>query len=291
ASSNTYSTTPPPGPVIIRENPISSITPLITSSTVVPRARNHWNSRSSSASGIRKEESVRQREGCSETKRIDGRANDDEEGGTAKQRPKGAEYSQTTKVKSKERHSHRFSLFDGWGTVSSPTYNGNPLSHALAGDRSSINVSAPVAMLSPQETGLGIGLDKLPNLSEADIVLELEKMMDELGLKDSRREAMRKLPLERKQYLIHQSKQTRHVIQALPSADGSFGPKQIASPISPQITGGLMKRFSIWGSAAPSPTTSTPTLVQESVEPVPEALPIVPQTTGSLWGNWWSSGP
>ncbi|PVF96346.1 FH2-domain-containing protein [Serendipita vermifera] len=219
------------------------------------------------------------------------RANDEEEGGTAKQRPKGAEYSQTTKVKSKERHSHRFSLFDGWGTISSPTTsNGTSLSQTLAGDRNSISVSAPVAMLSPQETGLGIGLDKLPNLSEADIVLEFEKMMDELGLKDSRREAMRKLPLERKQYLIHQSKQTRHVVQALPSADGSSSPKQIASPISPQITGGLMKRFSLWGSAAPSPSTSTPPPVQESAEPGPEALPIVPQITGSLWGNWWSSG-
>jgi hypothetical protein len=108
--------------------------------------------------------------------------NDEEEGGTAKQRPKGSEPSHSTKVKTKERHAHRFSLFDGWGTVSSPTSNGSSLSHALPGDRSSISVSAPVAMLSPQQTGLGIGLDKLPSLSEEDIVLEFEKMMVSLSL-------------------------------------------------------------------------------------------------------------
>jgi diaphanous 1 len=102
---------------------------------------------------------------------------------------------------------------------------------------------------------------------------------------------MRGLPLERKQYLLHQSKQTRHVMQALPSGDGSSSPKHIASPISPQITGGLMKRFSIWGSGMATPTTASPTPTRETAEPGPEALPIVPQITGSLWGNWWSSGP
>jgi diaphanous 1 len=66
-----------------------------------------------------------------------------------------------------------------------------------------------------------------------------------------------------------------------------------ATPLSPQSTGGLMKRFSLWGTAtSPSMlpvTPATPTV--ESKETPTEAFPIFPQLTGSLWGNWWASSP
>jgi len=69
-----------------------------------------------------------------------------------------------------------------------------------------------------------------------------------------------------------------------------------------------MKRFSItgiWGGATSSsselpvltPIPDVPHSVLSEISTsspapaVPEALPIVPQITGSLWGNWWSSTP
>lgn len=70
-------------------------------------------------------------------------------------------------------------------------------------------------------------------------------------------------------------------------------PETAVAPLSPQFTGGLMKRFSIWGAAA---STSTPTVtpstpIPDNKETPTEALPIIPQITGSLWGNWWTSSP
>jgi len=80
----------------------------------------------------------------------------------------------------------------------------------------------------------------------------------------------------------------------LPSEEsGHSASGSTAAPLSPQFTGGLLKRFSIWGAATspsmPATTPATPTV--ESKETPTEALPILPQLTGSLWGNWWASSP
>ena len=104
------------------------------------------------------------------------------------------------------------------------------------------------------------------------------------------------MPLERKQYLILQSKQTRSVIGA-PSSSRSpretasqdaTSADSIATPISPQVTG-ILRRFSLWGAPSGSPMISTPE--PEAKEPTQEFTPIVPQITGSLWGNWWVGSP
>jgi hypothetical protein len=114
---------------------------------------------------------------------------------------------------------------------------------------------------------------------------------------------MRAMPLERKQYLIHQSRQSRN-FQGKASSSQSprqntkqmtpGSPKAVpATPLSPQNTGGVFKRFSLWGSASPSipPSPSTPTQSEPQEENAVEALPLIPQITGSLWGNWWTSSP
>lgn len=123
---------------------------------------------------------------------------------------------------------------------------------------------------------------------------------DEIGLRDDKREAMRSMPLERKQYLLLQSKQSRSVMgtpSSSQSSDRISSPgvasiDGVRSPISPQVTGsGLLKRFSIWGSTSASPVVPNPIQEPESKEAGHELLPIVPQITGSLWGNWWSGSP
>ncbi|KAG8791741.1 hypothetical protein FRC16_000311 [Serendipita sp. 398] len=102
---------------------------------------------------------------------------------------------------------------------------------------------------------------------------------------------MRSMPLERKQYLVHQSRQTRSAIRKplSPQSTQDITTPVSAIPISPQTTGsGLMKRFSIW-SVPPSSTALVSVSSQPDIkQPELESPPVVPQTTGGLWSSWWS---
>ncbi|KIM29475.1 hypothetical protein M408DRAFT_8151 [Serendipita vermifera MAFF 305830] len=222
--------------------------------------------------------------------------NSDEEGGTAKQRNKATGSSAMRRDAQESRQSGRFSLFEGWGTVSSTSSGTVALAHASPGDRNTISVSAPLAVMSPQQTGISAVFGQEMDLSEDNVSAEFERMMDDIGLKDDKREAMRSMPLERKQYLLMQSKQSRSTIgtssqsQRQGSNQGSDSTQSVITPISPQVTG-MLRRFSLWGAPSGSPTVSSPAPEPESREPVQESLPIVPQITGSLWGNWWLGSP
>lgn len=129
---------------------------------------------------------------------------------------------------------------------------------------------------------------------------------------------MYQLPLEKKQYLLRSSTFSRasgtktsakHAAQAStygPASAGALLPRLV-----PQLTGdsGLMKRFSItgWGTGSSTPVNGFPESSRSSGEfdsrrreslsmtgklqgekPI-DALPIQPQTTGSLWSSWWTS--
>jgi hypothetical protein len=100
---------------------------------------------------------------------------EDQEGGTAKQKSKAETVASASSEKQRASQAQRFSLFDGWGN--SPSSNSRPLSSALPGDRSSVSVSAPVAMLDPQRTGLGIDLAEEINLPPDAVNAEFERMM------------------------------------------------------------------------------------------------------------------
>jgi len=101
----------------------------------------------------------------------------DDENGTAKQLNRAAELSAVRRESQETRQPARFSLFEGWGTVSSPSSSTAALARAPPGDRNTISVSAPLAMLSSQQTGLGVSLEQELDLSEDSVSAELERMM------------------------------------------------------------------------------------------------------------------
>jgi len=100
---------------------------------------------------------------------------EEEEGGTAKQNHAP---SVSTSKSADPRQSNRLSnIFEGWlpggGTAPAPPV----LANAIAGDRSSINVSKPVPVLEPQKTGLGISMSDEAEGDEVDGVADFERML------------------------------------------------------------------------------------------------------------------
>jgi len=133
---------------------------------------------------------------------------------------------------------------------------------------------------------------------------------------------MRQLPLDRKKYLLRQSREFGSMSKALarqssvhgvrhPATIGPSGSGAILPRVVPQLTGNsLMNRFSVWGSSSSS-TPPTPTLESEQpINPDPAVTtnkpatlrgrksidgtdadppPLQPQNTGGLWSSWWTS--
>ena len=133
---------------------------------------------------------------------------------------------------------------------------------------------------------------------------------------------MRHLPVDRKKYLLRQNREFGSMSKALarqssipgiqqPATIGPSSSGVILPRLVPQLTGnGLMNRLSVWGSSS-SPTPPTPTA--ESDPPInadttttanklatvksrksidgtdADLQPLQPQTTGGLWGSWWTS--
>ena len=132
---------------------------------------------------------------------------------------------------------------------------------------------------------------------------------------------MRNLPLDRKRYLLRQNREMRFSssdkanVPKL-SQSATLGPTKAASLIPaliPNLTGdnGVMKRFSVssWGSPLTSQTTGSSVeapgspvvannfksprnsiIMKDGDSPIGvDIAPLQPQTTGGLWGGWWSS--
>lgn len=123
---------------------------------------------------------------------------------------------------------------------------------------------------------------------------------------------MQDLPLDRKLYLLAQNRQMqsrRQLTQApIPSNKfASYGPASATSflpKLVPQLTGGpdsVMKRFSIpnftgWGVGSSDEKGSIDSNSSESIphlSPSSNSVsePVVPQTTGGLFGSWWIRSP
>ncbi|KAI0776213.1 FH2-domain-containing protein [Trametes elegans] len=150
---------------------------------------------------------------------------------------------------------------------------------------------------------------------------EFEQMLDDLGLKGPKRGAMYCLPPEQKRYLLEQNQVSRASTLSRssgvkankpPTTPSTYGPASAAAILPrlvPQLTGdsGIMKRFSISGWSAVSPTPTGPpdsprssvdlgsrrrdsmVSIKSPTEKTPEPASIQPQSTGGLWSSWWMS--
>lgn len=99
---------------------------------------------------------------------------EEEEGGTAKQNNVS---SVSTSKSADPRQANRLSsIFDGWLPGGGATPAPPALANAVAGDRSSINVSRPVPVLEPQKTGLGISISDESEEDENDVA-DFERML------------------------------------------------------------------------------------------------------------------
>lgn len=197
------------------------------------------------------------------------------------------------------------SMFETWRKSSSPRSD-------TSSDRR-LSVSNPVPLMAAIEGSTlphDVEEDSDANDEES---MEFERMLDELGLKGPQRLQMIALPSDRKRYLITQNRLHKSAsttsIEGSPryaSQSASYSPASAAAIIPklvPQLTGDVMKRFSLagigWGSSAQtSGATSTLTPVVEEnrrgsqvEKPIQDdsASPLVPQSTGGLWGSWWAS--
>ncbi len=100
---------------------------------------------------------------------------EEEEGGTAKQNNVA---SVSTSKSADPRQANRLSsIFDGWLPGGGVTPAPPALANAVAGDRSSINVSKPVPVLEPQKTGLGMSTSDEPEGDEVNDVADFERML------------------------------------------------------------------------------------------------------------------
>ena len=110
---------------------------------------------------------------------------------------------------------------------------------------------------------------------------------------------MRKLPPDRKRYLIQQNRFLKGGVASgspsQPSHTVSLGPARASSilpALMPQLTGefGLMRRLSSSWNASPAveniPVAPEP---PDAINNGSEMSLVEPQTTGSLWSSWWST--
>lgn len=209
------------------------------------------------------------------------------------------------------------SIFDTW--------RGSPSSSSIASGSHlrRVSVSDPV-LLGPQpeheaeeQNAMSLASD-----GEEDNTSEFERLMDEMGLKGPQRAHTAALPAESKRYLMKQNRMHKSAsistLEGEPLPDNpyraSYGPAMLPKLV-PQMTGDVMKRFSLanigWGSAslstdaitspgsagAPVQTREAAVRSRESTrspdrdfnDNAPVAPFLVPQSTGGLWGSWWAS--
>ncbi|EJD01599.1 FH2-domain-containing protein [Fomitiporia mediterranea MF3/22] len=202
--------------------------------------------------------------------------------------------------------SKRFSsIFDGWLGSATPE---SPMQETVVENSNKRPiVSEPMAVENHTASS---DTESEKSCDEEDF----ERMIDDLGLRGEKREAMRNMPADRKRYLLRQNRQMRSTVgresSQSPAQSATIGPARAAPLIPalvPSLTGdGIMKRFSIsgWGSSSASETPpdvpSSPKINgttyaaeklsrRESSPAHSDIAPLQPQTTGGLWGSWWAS--
>ncbi|KAI5476137.1 hypothetical protein MNV49_000407 [Pseudohyphozyma bogoriensis] len=134
-------------------------------------------------------------------------------------------------------------------------------------------------------------------LDEKSLAASLDMLMDELGMKQAQREAMRKLPPDRQRFLVSQHRQNNSS-QSSPLRPSKTGPEASTSD-SGALAG--LKRFSLWAAppSASSPDVAPPPRRPTTTYQVGEAAlppPSKPTSTAQnlerdpqSWTSWWSA--
>lgn len=213
------------------------------------------------------------------------------------------------------------SLFDVWSyPTHSPDSNSlkDPLKQSIG--RSRI-VSEPMAVddfrrastLNMDIASLDISSGHEPP-NPADLNAEFENMMDQLGIKQNQREAMRQMDEQRKRFLISQQNQ-KAAPSGQPVQTHRTGPERpgsrhsTASYTSPTMALNGLKRFSLWSTGSASSTSdmssrpqspegplspvvsdngSVLSFVSQDTEAHTPPAPLLQTATG--WSSWFSAG-
>ncbi|KAJ3532310.1 hypothetical protein NM688_g7443 [Phlebia brevispora] len=228
---------------------------------------------------------------------------DSEEGdGTAKQKDKDVpSTSGLSEWRNSLSQNRLSSYFESWiHTTASPTNT------AARVEKKVVSEPKLVAQHTGGSVTAAVSGAPVSQEPESDVdSTEFEEMLDSLGLKGPKRDAMYQLPLEQKQYLFRQhraasmsrgttvKRQINHAAQASTYSPASAS--GILPRVAPQLTGdsGILRRFSIVGWASSTSPASSPRAsadLDAAQQDAPsEPAPIQPQTTGGLWSSWWNS--
>lgn len=149
----------------------------------------------------------------------------------------------------------------------------------------------------------------------ADLDSEFERMMDQLGIKENQRNAMRQMDEQRKRFLIAQQQQKETGVITQPIQSHRTGPERnssrqsTASYTSPTMALSGLKRFSLWSTATSSPvaeddthphspkapaspvmsdTASVLSFASQDTEAHTPPAPLLQTATG--WSSWFSAG-
>lgn len=159
------------------------------------------------------------------------------------------------------------------------------------------------------------GLNTESASSAADLDSEFERMMDQLGIKENQRNAMRLMDEQRKRFLIaqQQQKESGGIPQPIQShrtgPERSSGRQTTASYTSPTMALSGLKRFSLWSTGTSSPvadddtqphspkapaspvmsdTASVLSFASQDTEAHTPPAPLLQTATG--WSSWFSAG-
>ncbi|BGP28584.1 hypothetical protein JCM10296v2_000320 [Rhodotorula toruloides] len=129
------------------------------------------------------------------------------------------------------------------------------------------------------------------SVNDGDMDNSLERLMDDLGMKETQRAAMRQLPQDRKRFLVEQHRSHQPTTPIRPSKTGPAGEPGLLENF---------KRFSLasvgWGGLAspplnvmgPQPKPLSSPVRKSPSQPSPD-IQTQPTGSSSSWTSWWSA--
>ena len=253
----------------------------------------------------------------------DSDAEEEEGEGTLKGLEQTAKIAEPSRPALSSRGNTRLSsLFDVWSyPTHSPDLNvtKDPLKQSIGRNRI---VSEPMAVddfrrastLNLDITTLDVNLGAEPHASLANLDVEFENMMDQLGIKQNQREAMRRMDEQRKRFLILQQQQKtstsgQPVESHRTGLERAGNRHSTASYTSPTMALNGLKRFSLWSTGSASSASELPSrpqspevpsspvisdsgsvlsFVSQDTEAQTPPAPLLQTATG--WSSWFSAG-